>query len=83
MDGGPAPLLIQDSHLEDHNHTITAEPVLAVLRRTVELAVFCDRTLYQDLPLKLNSQKKSQLINYALTIVNAVSLIIYLLGLLV
>ncbi|XP_050716763.1 uncharacterized protein LOC126998777 isoform X2 [Eriocheir sinensis] len=70
--GGPSPPLMQDGHLEDHNHTITAEPVSAVLRRTVELAVFCDKSMYQDLPLKLNSRKKSQLINYALTIINAV-----------
>lgn len=66
---------MEQGHLDDHNHTITAEPVSAVLRRTVELAVFCDSDLYQNLPPKLNSQKQSQLVNYVLTIINAVSFI--------
>ncbi|XP_045135625.1 uncharacterized protein LOC123518696 isoform X2 [Portunus trituberculatus] len=62
----------QDAHLEDHNHTVTANPVSAVLRRTVELAVFCDSDLYRNFPLKFDGNRESQVSNYVLTIVNAV-----------
>uniref|UniRef100_A0A0P4WEB2 Peptidase M12B domain-containing protein n=1 Tax=Scylla olivacea TaxID=85551 RepID=A0A0P4WEB2_SCYOL len=62
----------QDAHLEDHNHTVTANPVSAVLRRTVELAVFCDSDLYRNFPLKFDGNRESQVSNYVLTIINAV-----------
>ncbi|KAK8388902.1 hypothetical protein O3P69_020690 [Scylla paramamosain] len=62
----------QDAHLEDHNHTVTANPVSAVLRRTVELGVFCDSDLYRNFPLKFDGNRESQVSNYVLTIINAV-----------
>lgn len=41
-------------------------------RKTVELAVFCDDVLYDNFPRRMRS-KEASVMNYALTLVNAVS----------
>lgn len=60
---------------DNHNHTVEAKPVVAVLRKTIELAVFSDEDLYRNFPQRVDSQDKSKLVNYILTMVNAVSIV--------
>lgn len=49
--------------------------MVARLRKTIELAVFSDEHLYRNFPQRVDSQDKSKLVNYILTMVNAVSAI--------
>ncbi|KAG7154575.1 A disintegrin and metalloproteinase with thrombospondin motifs adt-2-like [Homarus americanus] len=58
---------------DTHNHTIQAKPVTSVvIRKTLELAVFVDEILYKNFPLRVDNSDKYKLVNYILTLINAV-----------
>nr|XP_053639413.1 uncharacterized protein LOC128693667 [Cherax quadricarinatus] len=59
-------------HSDIQEHKVGTSPVTVVVRKTLELAVFGDVALYQSFPLRVGSSDKSSLINYILTIVDAV-----------
>ncbi|KAK3881856.1 hypothetical protein Pcinc_013733 [Petrolisthes cinctipes] len=72
--GKESPVSLDEKTTEpdSHNHTVEAQPVVAVLRKIIELAVFSDEHLYSNFPQRVDSQDKSKLVNYLLTMVNAV-----------
>lgn len=59
---------------ESHNHTVLAQPVMVVTKKTVELAVFGDKDLYNNFPENIDNADKSRMVNYILTLINAVSI---------
>ncbi|XP_071516077.1 uncharacterized protein [Panulirus ornatus] len=57
---------------ETHNHTVIVQPANVVTRKTVELAVFADKDLYENFPERVDTSEKSRVVNYILTLINAV-----------
>ncbi|XP_042207352.1 uncharacterized protein LOC121856100 isoform X2 [Homarus americanus] len=65
--------IVDHGEADTHNHTIQAKPVTSVvIRKTLELAVFVDEILYKNFPLRVDNSDKYKLVNYILTLINAV-----------
>ncbi|XP_066968413.1 LOW QUALITY PROTEIN: uncharacterized protein [Macrobrachium rosenbergii] len=59
--------ITNDSHQND-----IIDPLTIVKRKTLELAVFCDDVLYNNFPQKLKNANSTRLLDYILTLINAI-----------